>query len=168
MTTPAWILTILFWIHMLASVIWIGALSTLALFVIPVGHRTLPAEAYANLLDGVNRRLDPIAWFCLALLVGTGLFQMSGNPNYEGFLAISNRWSTAILLKHLVFGAMILISAVMTWHVLPALRHSALRRARGMEAAGEGKARRLAVLLVWANLGLSLVVLAMTALARTA
>ncbi len=153
---------------MLATVVWIGALSTLALFVIPIGYRQLPPDAYAELLAQVNRRLDPIGWFCLALLVVTGLFQMSSNPNYEGFLTISNRWSMAILLKHLVFGAMILISAIMTWRVLPALRHASLRRARGLDIEGEGKSHRQAVLLVRGNLVLSLVVLALTALARTA
>lgn len=168
MTTPAWALTIIFWIHMLATVVWIGALSTLALFIIPIGYRQLPPEAYANLLERVNRRLDPVGWFCLAALVATGLFQMSSNPNYEGFLAISNRWSMAILVKHLVFSAMIIISAIMTWRVLPALRHASLRRARGLDVKGEESAHRQAVLLVWGNLALSLVVLALTALARTA
>ncbi len=153
---------------MLATVVWIGALSTLALFIIPIGYRQLPPEAYANLLERVNRRLDPVGWFCLAALVATGLFQMSSNPNYEGFLAISNRWSMAILVKHLVFTAMIIISAIMTWRVLPALRHASLRRARGLDVKGEERAHRQAVLLVWGNLALSLVVLALTALARTA
>jgi hypothetical protein len=153
---------------MLATVVWIGALSTLALFIIPIGDRQLPPDTYANLLDRVIRRLDPIGWFCFAVLVGTGLFQMSGNPNYEGFLAIDNRWSLAILLKHLIFGVMIVISAIMTWQVLPRLRHASLRQARGLETSEEEKTRRQAVVLVWGNLVLSIVVLAMTALARTA
>lgn len=168
MTTPDWALTLAFWVHMLATVVWLGALTTLTFVVIPLGHKHLEAEAYKSLLDGVQKRVDPVSWFSLALLIATGLIQMSANPNYEGFLAIQNRWSLAILVKHLVFLMMIAVSGTLTWKILPGLRHNALRRARGLDTPEGGRLRNQELFLLRLNLVLSLAILALTALARTA
>ncbi len=168
MTTPVWALTLAFWVHMLATVVWLGAMTTLTMVVIPLGHRHLEATAYEALIDGVQKRVDPVSWFSLALLIATGLVQMSANPNYEGFLAFQNPWSLAILAKHVVFLGMIAASGILTLKVLPGLRHSALRRARGLDTPAAAGLRRQELLLLRLNLVLSLVILALTALARTA
>lgn len=168
METPVWALTLAYWLHMLATVVWIGALASLALLVIPGGETQLEPLQFANLIDAIQRRLDPLAWFCLALLVVTGLVQMSASPQYQGFLAIEGRWGLAILLKHLVFGGMIGASAYLTWGVLPGLRRAALLRSRGRETPEADDLRRRQKTLIRLNLALSMLVLALTALARTA
>jgi uncharacterized membrane protein len=88
---------------MLATVLWIGGICTLALLVLPAASKTLDAMAYADLLERIQKRLDPLGWLCLVVLAATGLVQMSANPNYQGFIAIQNRWAAAILVKHLLF-----------------------------------------------------------------
>ena len=63
--------------------------------------------------------------------VDHGLFQMSVNPHYDGFLSISTQWSLAILTKHLLGIVMVVVSAIQTWEVIPAIRRrsSARRKA---------------------------------------
>lgn len=168
MSIPYWALSIIYWLHMLATVTWIGGLAALALLVLPAARTALEAPLYARLLEAIQRRLDPLGWLSLAVLVGTGMFQMSANPNYQGFLAVSNRWSSAILMKHLVFLGMTIASAYMTWGLLPALRREALRAARGTAATGIGRLQRRQALLLTLNLILGLIVLLLTALARAA
>jgi hypothetical protein len=143
-------------------------MTTLTLVIIPLGHQQLEAPAYEALLDSIQKRVDPVSWFSLALLIATGLIQMSANPNYEGFLAIQNPWSLAILGKHVVFLGMIAVSGTLTWKILPGLRHNALRRARGLDTPENPRLRRQELLLLRLNLVLSLVILGLTALARTA
>lgn len=151
---------------MLATVVWIGGLSALALLVVPAARKAVPGEGYAALLGEVQRRLDPLAWLSLALLVATGLVQMSANPNYEGFLAFDNQWAIAILVKHILFLGMVGISAYMTWFVMPGLRRAALLQARGKEPqAVQGLQRREAWLLRL-NLALGILILGLTAIAR--
>ena len=111
---------------MLATVVWIGGLAALTLLVLPAARKTLDAGAYANLLKAIQRRLDPLGWICLLILAVTGMFQMSASPNYQGFLEIGSRWAAAILIKHLVFFAMILVSGYLTWGLLPRLQRLAL------------------------------------------
>ncbi len=168
MTAQSLALALTYGLHLLATVAWVGSLAALALLVIPAAQRSLEAKAYADLLERIQRRLDPLGWLCLAVLVGTGMFQMSANPHYEGFLAITNPWATAILLKHGVIGIMILVSGYITWVVMPSLRRNALLRARGMDTPDAARLQRRDLLLLRLDLILSVVVLILTALARAA
>ncbi|MGW8224117.1 MAG: CopD family protein [Anaerolineales bacterium] len=165
-TTPFWALSLAYWLHMLATVAWIGGLVALVVLVLPAAKKSLEPATYANFLEQVQRRLDPLAWLSLAILLATGLFQMSANPNYTGFLSISNRWAVAMLLKHLLFIVMIGISAYLTWGILPALRRIALRQAKGLDSQAAEQLQDRERLLLRLNLVLGILILAMTALAR--
>lgn len=169
MAMPLWALTAVYWVHMVATVVWIGGLATLVILVMPAARKTLEPQAFAAFLNSLQKRLDPLGWISLLALGATGLFQMSANPNYSGFLAIDNRWAVAILLKHLVFLVLTGASAYITWGLLPKLQRLALR------ASTPGGAGRLAEVeslqrqenrLLRLNLVLALVILALTALAR--
>ena len=165
-TPPVWALSLAYWLHMLATILWIGGLSAVILLVLPAARQGLEAEQYARLLDKIQRRLDPLGWLSLAVLLGTGLFQMNANPNYTGLLAIGSRWAVAILIKHLVFLVMIAVSAYLTWVLLPTLRRITLLRARGQEVAGAERLARRERLLLRLNLILGVIILALTSLAR--
>lgn len=170
MDTPPFLLVTAYWLHMVATVAWIGGLAALALVVIPAARRALDPLQYSALLLQIQTRLQPVGWFSLAVLGVTGMFQMSAHPSYTGFLAISNPWAVAILVKHLAIGLLVVASAVMTWGVLPALRRAALLRAAGkpVDEAGFLRMVRSENRLLVVNLVLSLLVLALTAWARAA
>lgn len=153
---------------MLATVVWLGGLAALALFVLPSMRRALNARQFAAWVSALNRRLDPIGWFSLGILTFSGLLQMDSNPNYSGFLDLSNSWALAICLKHIVFTGMIAVSAYLTWGVTPALRRAALLRARGKTSRQEQLWLRRFQSLVALNLALGLLVLVFTAMARIA
>lgn len=163
-------LTVAYWLHMLATVVWIGCLASMAVVVLPAARSALDQSGYRALLAQLQSRLQPISWFCLIVLGVTGMFQMSSNPSYEGLLAITNDWATAILIKHLVIGLMMMISGYLTWGVLPALRRHALLQAM-QNINNESDLKRLEQrekFLLNINLLLSVAVLALTAWARAA
>jgi uncharacterized membrane protein len=168
-------LVLAYWLHMLATVVWIGGLAAISLIVLPAARRSLSSDKMAALMAAIQKRLSPLAWFSLAVLVGTGLFQMSASPNYDGFLAIENTWAAAILVKHLVFLVMILLAAYQTWGVMPALQRAMLRQARQPDQAtsteavvGVTRLQRREDLLTAFNLALGVIVLLLTAVARSA
>ncbi len=172
MMISIWALSLAFWLHMLATVVWIGGLATFALLVLPAARRVLATADYAAFLGQIQRRFDPLAWFSLAVLAGTGMIQMSANSNYQGFLAIDNPWATAILIKHMLFFGMAAVSAYLTWGIMPQLHRLALRQVRQASAPAEAalqsqllhREQRLLNL----NLLLGVLVLALTAFARAA
>ena len=152
---------------MLATVLWLGSLAALSLLVLPA-VRKLDVKSQTVLLETIQKRLDPLGWFSLALLLATGVFQMSANPNYEGFLAIRGQWAISILVKHVFFGLMIFVSAAQTWWLLPEMRRAMLRQQKSGELAEVEALQKREALLLNLNLVLAILVLGMTALARAA
>ncbi len=163
---PAWALALTFWLHLLATVTWVGSLAGISFLVLPAMQRSLNSESQLVFIDAMQKRLEPIAWFSVSLLVLTGLFQMSVNPHYNGFLSISTQWSLAILIKHLLVVVMVAVSAVQTWEVIPAIRRAILRSKKSGEIEGLESLRQREVLLLRTNFGLSVLILLATAFAR--
>lgn len=154
---------------MAATVAWIGGLFFQALVLNPVLAGSAHPELWEDMLRGMRRRFEPIAWLSLSALVVTGLIQMEANPQYQGFLAISNRWALAILAKHVVIGLMVAAAAYQTWILQPRLERDLLIRAKGLTPSGtHDTTLHRQERLTQANLALSLIVLALTAVARTA
>ena len=168
MDMPIWALALTYWIHMLATVLWLGSLALLSLVVIPAMQRSLDTKTRAKLMAAIQKKLDPLGWFSVALLLATGMFQMSANPNYDGFLAISGQWASSILIKHIFFLGMIAVNAAQTWWLLPNLQRAMLRQQKSGDMTEVTALQKREKLLLNLNLFLAILVLGMTALARAA
>ena len=165
-TPPAWALAITYWLHLLATVTWVGSLAGISFLVLPAMQRALNPESQLVFIEAMQKRLEPIAWFSMSLLVLTGLFQMSVNPHYDGFVSVSTQWSVAILTKHLLGILMVVVSAIQTWEVIPAIRRAILKSKKLNNAAELENLRRREILLLRMNFGLSILILLATAFAR--
>ena len=166
---PLWVMSTIYWLHLLATVIWLGGLATLMIIILPLMKHFSDQPARRTFLRSMVRRIQQIGWLSLAVLTVTGLFQMSGNPNYEGFLAIRNTWSIAIFAKHGVIATMVGIGMYLAMVITPQVRRELLKLQAGK--GSEGAVQRLEKReeqLLYANLLISIIVLALTALARAA
>ena len=152
---------------MLATVTWIGSLAAINLLVLPASQRTLKLADQLSFIAALQKRLEPLAWFSMGLLVVTGLFQMSANPHYDGFLSTSTQWSLAILVKHGLAAVMAVVSAIQTWEVLPAI-HRTLMKKENAKPDELAKLQRRETILLRVNLLLSALILGATAFARAA
>src|SRR5512135_2025626 len=161
---PPLALAALYWLHMLATVVWLGGLSAFSIFVLPAAHSTLAPDVYGKLLGKLQERLQQVAWLSLAVLGATGLFQLSANVHYNGLLNLNSSWAVAIFIKHLTVLVMVAASAYSTWGVLPALRRTALLRSAGKDVnpAQVQALERRELLILRGNLALSVIVLALT------
>ncbi len=163
---PTWALALAYGFHLIATVIWVGGLALMALVVWPGARARLgPGPALGQLLSELQRRFNPLAWTSLAVLVGTGLMQMTADPNYGGFLVIDNAWAVAILVKHLAVLGMVAAGAAMQGWLQPELARLALLEAHGRPAPELAALRRREAVLLWLNLACALVTLACTAVA---
>jgi uncharacterized membrane protein len=163
---PDWALALTFWIHFLAAVTLVGSLVATSILVLPAA-RTLPPLDQLNLIAAIQKRMEPTAWFSLSLLIVTGLFQMSLNIHYNGFLSVSNQWTIALLVKHILVVTLIVVSAVQTWDVFPTIRRLLLRK----DKASQDEALKLQNRAAWllrANLILAILILGATAFMRAA
>lgn len=167
---PDWVLAGAYWLHMAATVVWIGGLVFQGLILMPtLGAPSLRPHA-PRILRAVRRRFEPLAWLSLAVLIGTGLIQMSASPRYTGLLSVENRWSVAILGKHVFVFVMLALAAYQTWFIQPRLERAhwvgdVLDPAATPMPQPIWLLRSAGRAVAW-NLLLSLAVLALTALAR--
>lgn len=164
------VLAISYFFHLVATIVWIGGLALLVLVVWPVAGRTLaddPARQ-AAFFGALRKRFDPLANLSLVVLVVTGLFQTTGDPNYGGMLVFDNDWSRAILLKHVAIVGMVVVGVILQMVIAPGLERLALQRALGKGATDPEETARLSRReqhLNGLNLVLGLLVLAFTAVA---
>jgi uncharacterized membrane protein len=159
-------LALTYWLHFFATVTWVGSLAGVSLLVLPSMKRALDAETQLVFIEALQKRLEPIAWFSMSLLLVTGLFQMSVNPHYDGFLSTTTQWSLAILTKHILGIVMVVVSAIQTWEVIPAIRRAIIRSRKSKNTEELDLLRRREVFLLRMNFGLSLLILLATAFAR--
>jgi len=163
-----WLLAFSYFLHIVATVVWIGGLCTMALVVWPGLRRVVTDDQnFARVVEAIQARFRPLANLSLIVLVLTGLVQMNANENYQGFLNLSNTWAQAIALKHLAVIGMIVIGLMMTFGIQPALRRQALLIAGGVGDDAEAlHLRRRMDRLARLDLILGILVLGFTALAR--
>ena len=165
-TPPTWALALTYWLHLLAVVTWVGSLAGISFLILPAMQRTLEPDTQLVFIEALQKRLEPIAWFSMSLLLVTGLFQMSVNPHYDGFLSTSTQWSLAILIKHLLGIIMVVVSAIQTWEVIPAIRRAIIKSKKSKNTEELDVLRRREVFLLRINFGLAVLILLATAFAR--
>lgn len=159
------ILAISVFFHLTATVIWVGGLLLTVLLVWPEVRRALSQSPELHrLLNRLRQRFTPWANLSLAVLIVTGMVQMSLNPNYDGLMQFNNPWSRVILFKHIALLGMIASGAVLQLWVFPALERASLLIERGKASADDyERLRRREVRLTWLNAGLGIAVLAFSA-----
>lgn len=113
-----WVLALSYWIHLLATVVWLGGLALMGLVAWPaLRQQTLAPNQWLAL----QKRFAPWTNASLVILLVTGFVQMTNDPNYEGFLQVDSIWAQAILVKHIAVAAMIVIGGFVQWRIHPAM-----------------------------------------------
>lgn len=166
---PQPLLAVSYFFHMVATVIWLGGLVTLTVFVWPETKRIMAeSPALYGLVSRWRKRFVPLTNFSLVVLVFTGFMQMTADPNYDGVMQITNEWSRVILLKHVAIAGMVVCGLVLQYSVTPALERASLLLERGKGDPAEWeRLRRREVQLTWVNVALGAAVLGFTAWATT-
>lgn len=161
---PVWVLAVSYWVHLLATVVWLGGLALMAFVAWPAVRGQLMDTSQWIWL---RKRFSPLANVSLVLLWVTGFLQMTADPNYEGFLVLDSTWAQAILIKHIAVGGMMAFGLYIQWRIYPALdRMAILAKKQPITAAAEQQ--RLAqqeIRLLHLNLVCAAVVLLCTAVA---
>lgn len=152
-----------YFLHLMATVIWIGGMMVLVLVVYPLQRRA-ESEQWQPLLDALAMRFRPIGNFCLLVLLMTGVVQTTEDANYGGLLNFDSAWSRAILGKHIAFLAMIGVVVFLQLGLAPMLERAQLLEKKGI-ANDLPQLRRREQRLTQINLFLGVLVLLFTAIA---
>lgn len=92
-----------YWLHAMATVIFIGYYVLLALIFLPVLSKTENGTA----LSEISKRSRPWMYASLLIFIVTGIYLMIVDTNYLGFADFGNFWGIVMLVKHILIVGMI-------------------------------------------------------------
>ncbi|GBE18938.1 copper resistance protein D [archaeon BMS3Abin16] len=146
------ITALIFWLHILAAVVWIGGMAFNLLVVRPsMGVVDLPQRL--KLADGILRRFIPVVWISVGLLVLTGfLMTLKRVASFE--ILLKTGYGNILILKLTLVAVMISIVASIRYSLLP--RFESLIEAQSSDL---NKVLRQMVTLVKVNLVLGVLIL---------
>jgi uncharacterized membrane protein len=107
---PITLLAIANWLHLLATVVWIGGIVVQRLIVAPA-VRKLPQATQRQALRAIEQRAASFTYGAIGVFFITGLTMMSQNANYAGVLIFENLWTRIIVVKHLVVVLLVVSTA---------------------------------------------------------
>lgn len=107
-------------IHLLITVVWIGGMIYTTLVLMPALGAIDPPQR-GRLVGAVAKRFTIVAWVSVAALIVTGFIK---TPRQMLFDPASD-FGRILLIKHIAFGLMIVIGAIITFGVAPRIyKHS--------------------------------------------
>jgi len=100
------LISLSFWLHALATVVFIGHYLLLALIYLPA-MRTGTLEVTGPILSEISKRSRRWLYASLLIFIVTGIYLMLVDPNYLGVGNFRNFWSVMMLIKHILILVMI-------------------------------------------------------------
>lgn len=108
-TSTLLLLSVLNWLHLVATVTWIGGIVTNMFLIVPTARENLEPPVMSRFMGSFTKRLRPIIYICMAVLVVTGWFMMTINRHYLGAFGFGNLWTVFVLTKHILVVVLIII-----------------------------------------------------------
>lgn len=118
-----WILSLSYFIHLIATVIWLGGLVISAVIALPAYKQNNLSN---NQWTALQTRLIPWINGSLIVLLISGFYQMTNDESYSGFLSIDSTWAWAMLFKHVAFIGMTLVTIYEQFKLYPEIKRIAL------------------------------------------
>jgi len=109
--------TLIDWLHIMATVVWIGGMFTNFFILRPSLAKALsPADA-GKLMGVVMKKTRIVVYVSIVVLGITGIPLKIINPNYISIINFENSWEIVSFVKHLCYGILVLL-AVYSFEIL--------------------------------------------------
>lgn len=154
----------LYWIHLLATVIWIGGIFLILFVALPSAKEYLGKEA-GKFMGIISKRFTPFANYSIILLIITGIFMVLLNKGFSNLIVFETVSSRILFLKILMVLTMIVIHYYRGLWLNPriaklsSLIEESHRDEREKISSQVVKMQRLSLNLVKTNFGLGMLVL---------
>jgi len=102
------ILAVSFWLHLTATVTWLGGITFILFIAIPSAKQVLGGEA-GKLMGEISKRFTPSANYSIAALIVTGFALTGLNKQFLGIGNFGNNWILTLTLKHILVLGMIVV-----------------------------------------------------------
>ena len=94
-----------YWIHLVATVLWIGGILFIIFIAIPSSKQVLGAES-GKLMGEISKRFTPLANYSIILLFVSGIVLAGLNKQFSGVRVLESNWTMVLILKLVLFFSM--------------------------------------------------------------
>ena len=109
--------TLIDWLHIMATILWIGGMFTNMVILRPVMMKTLsPADA-GKFMGAFMKRFKAVVYGSIVVLGITGIPLKIINENYVSIINFENNWEIVSFVKHVCYGILVIL-AVYSFEVL--------------------------------------------------
>lgn len=154
------LLSVVNWLHLLATVAWIGGMAYNLLVLLPVAGKTLEPPLVGKLMDAVVERFRILVYISIVILIATGFVMQFLDKNYVGF-TLGDFWTLIIIIKHIFTLAFIIIGI----YLLEGLRPKILKLAPKGPSPDFARLQKLQLNLAFTNLIIGMIILLLTGIA---
>ena len=102
------ILVVSYWLHLTATVVWIGGIAFILFIAIPSAKQVLGADA-GKLMGEISKRFTPIANYSIIFIIVTGVALTGFNKQFSGIGNVGNSWSLTLIMKHVLVFVMVAV-----------------------------------------------------------
>jgi uncharacterized membrane protein len=102
------ILATIYWLHLIATVIWIGGITFILFIALPSAKQVLGSDA-GKLVGEISKRFTPIANYSILFLIVTGIALTGLNKQFLGIGNFGNNWTLILTVKHVLVLGMIVV-----------------------------------------------------------
>lgn len=147
------------WLHLVATVIWIGGIFFILFIAIPSAKKILGDDA-GKLMGEISNRFTPLANYSIYLILITGIVLSLLHNNYIGVIVFGYNWTSVLLIKHILVVAMTIIHFYRGLILTPKI-------GRTTSTVEKGLLQKLSMDLVKANLALGMLILLFSGITST-
>jgi len=146
------ILVTFYWIHLVATILWIGGISFILFIAIPSSKQALGTEA-GKLMSEIAKRFTPLANLSIALLIISGIFLQVLSRKFSWEISyLENSVTMTLIIKHILVFGMIAIHFYRGLLLVPKIKRTVLD-------VKKATLQKLSINLVKVNFVLGLIVL---------
>ncbi|MBM4276226.1 MAG: hypothetical protein FJ134_17515 [Deltaproteobacteria bacterium] len=158
------VLSVSRFLHLAATVIWVGGIWMILLVILPGAKTALESAPMAGkLMKEITRRFTPMVNISIPVLIITGLIIGHLGKNITNPLDLYNHWTPVMLVKHLLVALMVVIHFYRGWLLTPKIGRLSSRLNESPEASSlsiqVAGLQKFSLNLVKTNLALGLMVI---------
>lgn len=155
-----WLIIFLNWLHLLATVVWIGGIFCNVIVTFPAARKTLEPKIAGAFIGTVGKRFRVIIYISMIVLLGSGTFLNFIDENFFGPMTFSHSWLLHTFIKHALVAILVVLTLYAFEIGVPKIRKLA---AKGPSPELE-KAQRIQMAVGYINLCLGIIILLLSSI----
>ena len=148
-------LSIVHWLHLLGTVMWLGGLATNILVLLPAAGKVLDPPMAGKLMGAVMKRFRPFIYSSMILLLISGVIMSIFGKSHAGVGQSGDLWIIISAIKH----GIILVFIIMAVYSLEGLAPKVAKLASGGPSTDLDRLKSLQMKLAFSGLFLGIVIL---------